>query len=123
MLQFEDSRIWLDSFYLKNGLDVKEVKPVLSPTKNIRIVARYSASQYRGFDLVNKVLEKISKERRDAEIHLFEINGKVRLPYRHTPHEGLVGADLLSLFRSCDIFLSGSTYEGFSYPSIDRKKR
>lgn len=106
------------SFYVSNGLDMKEVKPMLGGSDKVRIAARYDPSQYRGWDTVNKVLARISK-RDDVEIHLFEMKDKKPVPYNAVFHKGLTGGGLLSLFKSCDIYISGSTYEGFAYPILE----
>lgn len=108
-----------DCLYLKNGFEAKEVPPVLGSTDKLRIIARYDKSEYRGWDVVDKVLDRIARQRRDIEIHLFEMKKKIQTSYRSVFHEGFIGDRLLGLFKSCDIYLSGSYSEGFSYPAIE----
>jgi glycosyltransferase involved in cell wall biosynthesis len=108
-----------DSFYIRNGFEPRTVRPLLYKTDRIRIVARYDTSKYRGWELVDSALEKISKEHSDVEIHLFEMKDKRSTSYKSIFHKGLTGDRLLSLFKSCDIYIAGSSYEGFSYPAIE----
>ena len=109
-----------DALYVKNGLNVKEVLPLLPKSDKVRILARYDPSGYRGWNLVNSVLSKIDASRPDdVEVHLFEMKKKKPTRYKSIFHEGLSGDRLLSLSRSCDIYLSGSLHEGFSYPTIE----
>ena len=108
-----------DSIYIKNGFETREVTPLLDKADKIRIVARYDPSTFRGWDLTNQVLERISRERDDIEIHLFEMKKKKPTKYKSFFHKGLVGRELSRLFKSCDIYLASSKYEGFSYPIIE----
>lgn len=108
-----------DSFYVRNGLDIRTVTPLLDGSDKTRIAARYDTSSFRGWDMVDTVLRRVAKERPDVEIHLFEMKDKKPTPYRSRFHKGLSGDELLRLFRSCDIYLSGSRYEGFGYPILE----
>lgn len=108
-----------DSIYLKNGFEPRKAGPLLGKADKIRIVARYDPSEYRGWDLTSRVLKRISEERDDIEIHLFEMKKKKPANFISVFHQGLIGDSLLSLFRSCDIYLSSSISEGFSYPALE----
>jgi glycosyltransferase involved in cell wall biosynthesis len=108
-----------DSAYIRNGICVDEVKPLLPPSDKIRIAARYDPSAYRGWRMVDSVLGRIARERPDVEIHLYEMKDKRPTPYRSRFHKSLTGERLASLFKSCDIYLSGSEYEGFGYPILE----
>jgi glycosyltransferase involved in cell wall biosynthesis len=108
-----------DAFYVRNGFEPKEVEPLLPESEKIRIAARYDPSTFRGWGLVNEVLGRVSRKRDDIEIHLFEMKDKKPTKYKSIFHKGLSGEKLLRLFRSCDIYISGSRYEGFSYPIIE----
>ncbi len=107
------------SFYVKNGFEPRKVTALLCKTEKVRIVARYDTSQYRGWDLVDDVLRRISKDRDDVEIHLFEMKEKKPTRYRSIFHKGLTGDRLLGLLKSCDIYIAGSRYEGFAYPALE----
>lgn len=108
-----------DSINIENGFEPKEITPLLNKAEKVKIIARYDPSQYRGWDLTNKVLKKISKERNNIEIHLFEMKNKKPTEYKSFFHKGLVGEKLLGLFKSGDIYVTSSIYEGFSYPTIE----
>ncbi len=110
-----------ESIYARNGLEVHDVDPLLGPAPagRVRIAARYDTSSYRGWTTVDRVLEKIARERDDVEIHLFEMKKKRPTKYRSFYHKGLVGRELLRLFKSCDIYVAASRHEGFSYPAIE----
>jgi len=104
---------------VKNGLKVKTVEPLLPKSNKTIILARYDPSGFRGWDIVDKVLQRISKERDDIEIHLFEYKDKKPTRYKSHFHKGLTGDAMLGLFKSSDIYLAGSRYEGFAYPVIE----
>lgn len=108
-----------EAFYIRNGFEPREVTPLLPESENMRIAARYDPSTFRGWDLVDKVLNKLMQERKDIEIHLFEMKDKKPARYKNYFHKGLTGDNLLGLFKSCAIYLSGSRYEGFSYPVLE----
>ena len=108
-----------DVFYVRNGFEPREAAPLLPESEKLRITARYDPSKFRGWDLVDKVLRRVTKERDDIEIHLFEMKDKKPTGYRSCFHKGLTGGALLGLFKSSDIFLSGNRCEGFAYPIIE----
>ena len=108
-----------ESFYVRNGFEIRETEPLLPKSEKVRIVARYDPSTFRGWDLADKVLNKVARERSDIEIHLFEMKDKKPTKYKSVFHKGLSGDNLLGLFKSCDIYLCGSRYEGFAYPIIE----
>ena len=108
-----------EAIYIRNGFDVREVRPLLPESGKIRIVSRYDPSSFRGWDVADKVLRRVSSQRDDIEIHLFEMKEKPPTKYRSVFHKGLRGDALLGLFKSCDIFLAGNRYEGFAYPTIE----
>lgn len=108
-----------DSFYIRNGFEARDVRALLEKTGKVRILARYDTSRYRGWDVIDRLFKRLAKERKDIEIHLFEMKTKRPTVYKSIFHKGLIGQRLLALFKSCDIYLSASTYEGFSYPIIE----
>jgi glycosyltransferase involved in cell wall biosynthesis len=108
-----------DSVYIPNGIRVKDVPPLLERSERVRVIARYDPSKFRGWGMVDSALKKLSVQRPDVEIHLFEMKKKKPTEYKSAIHIGQTGDSMLGLFRSCDIFLAANEKEGFSYPVLE----
>lgn len=108
---------------IRLGMDLKVFYPreVVKPAHPVILAMTRPQTPRRGFPFVVDALQRVKSVRPDAEIVVFGDKSASRwMPFAHR-NEGVVSDQnrLAELYARADVFLDGSTFQGFGRPALE----